>query len=508
MGNNWKIYNQQKLIDILLDEFDELAWVEDKVRMGKGKDTYRYPMSYLVYFCKKVYFGYYKHKSWDEYTSVSYKTLQKWFGRDYHKTTNILLDYTETWSHSDSTTRGWKLNDKTQKVFDEYFSKIIRQKKTNKIVGLDGKILKTMPKRGIISSSDNDGKRLRKEEKMEYNISSVVGVNYSNIENCIDIIREWKDYHTIGKENNISDIKKLLNNKEEHLTDRRNILQDLIIIANSELLMKGKMYQHYYEGKTGRLQATGSTTLQRMPGELRRIVLGGIGYWDYDIENCHYTLLKHLSNYYRYGKLDSVEEYLKNKKQIRKRLSLLIDEEVDVIKKVLVSILYGSSRVVREGNKVTDMIGSKKQHELNNDPFVSQLYEDTKNITNHILDITKKEPRKHPYLRIRGNNIKLYENIRNKRVPIIDTEGKSKTKKSVMSFILQGMESKILDVCLGECGNQIKVLLHDGFIIDGYYDKKKLIKSVKDSLDIDVEFSSKPLEIVINKCKKIDSLSK
>lgn len=44
MKNNWKIYNQKLLVDKLVAEFDELIWVEDCVRKGKGKDTYRFPL--------------------------------------------------------------------------------------------------------------------------------------------------------------------------------------------------------------------------------------------------------------------------------------------------------------------------------------------------------------------------------------------------------------------------------------------------------------------------------
>ena len=70
MKNNWKIYNQKLLVDKLLDEFDELVWIDERVRRGKGKNKYRFPLGYLIHFARKIYSGYYKHKSWEEYTSV------------------------------------------------------------------------------------------------------------------------------------------------------------------------------------------------------------------------------------------------------------------------------------------------------------------------------------------------------------------------------------------------------------------------------------------------------
>ena len=184
----------------------------------------------------KIYSGYYKHKSWEEYTSVSYKTLQNWFGRDYHKTTDILLEYTEDWSHSDKITRGWKLNDKCKKIFDEYFTRQVRQKETNKLLGLDGRVLKTFPKFGIIKSVNRNGLRLRKEEKMENNINNTTSVNFNNIQRCIDVIREIKDTGKIGSENLNVYTKHLLAIDPDTLTEIRNDLTDLRDIADSELI--------------------------------------------------------------------------------------------------------------------------------------------------------------------------------------------------------------------------------------------------------------------------------
>ena len=53
MKNNWKIYNQKLLVDKLLDEFDELVWIDERVRRGKGKNKYRFPLGYLIHFARR-----------------------------------------------------------------------------------------------------------------------------------------------------------------------------------------------------------------------------------------------------------------------------------------------------------------------------------------------------------------------------------------------------------------------------------------------------------------------
>ena len=231
--------------------------------------------------------------------------------------------------------------------------------------------------------------------------------------------------------------------------------------------------------------------------------MGGLGYWDYDVENCHFTLLKHIAAYYGYKRLDSIEEYLKNKSVIRKRLALLVDEDVHIIKQILLSILYGSSQMIRKGNAVTDLVGGKKQHELNDDAFIDRLYTDIKGLTEFIVEITSREKTKHAYLRLHGQNVLYYENIRHKRISVLDENGRKTPGRNILAHILQGLESKILDVIMGSIGRDIKVLIHDGFITEHFIEHDILTKLIKAELDIDLRFQSIPLNCVLEDCKYI-----
>ena len=66
--------------------------------------------------------------------------------------------------------------------------------------------------------------------------------------------------------------------------------------------------------------------------------------------------------------------------------------------------------------------------------------------------------------------------------------------------MLQGLESKMLDICLGKGRNkQIKVLIHDGFISDGVLNEQDMINDIIQGTGISVEFDKKPLNCVLNK---------
>jgi hypothetical protein len=503
MGNyNWNVYNQEYLVKKLCENFDELNFVDDVInrkKVVKGQGKFRYPLGYLIYLVRKIYTGYYQHKVFKETTSVSYKVLTNWFGRDYHKYTDILLEYTEVWSKSQGYTRGWKLKDDTRKVLDDYFTKEVRQKEVNRMLGLDGKVIKQLSDAGIYRVTDNIGRRMRKEEKLENNIHSIIEINFDNVQNCLDIIRQVMDSGYIKNGNLNKWTKGFLNKSPGELKDYRNVLREIRDISDTEWLPKGKMYQHYYETSTGRVYSTGHNSLQRMRKLIRNVILGGVGYWDYDIQNCHYTLLNHLVEYYGLKSCNSFDEYIKNKVKIRNNLSKDLGVELSVIKECIIAVMYGCSKVNRDGNKLTDLLGKQKQILLVENTFIKELFEDRNRVVKDIIDITDKENKKYNFLKIYGKTKRYYQNIRNKRLYLIDKEGKKVKQNQILGHILQGMESKILDVCMGIELGKLRVLIHDGFVTEGRIDEKQYSNVVKNELGISVRFDKQKLDCCLNK---------
>ena len=495
---NWNIYNNERLINDLVDEFDELAFVEDviktKRRKGSKLPKKRFPLAHLVYLCRKIYSGYYTHKTFLEKQSISYKVLELWFGEDYHRYTDILLDYTETWSKKDSLTRGWSLKDRTRKVLDKYFEREVRRTDTNRLLGLDGKVIKKLPGAAIMRTVDNEGRRMRQNEKMESNIHSVVELNFNNIQSTIDMIRQIKDVGYIKGKNNNAWTRDLMNYSPDELTNFRKSLLELRDITDSEMLPKGKMYQHYYEGQTGRVYSTGQHSLQRMKKIIRDIVLGGVGYWDYDIQNCHYTIMNQLGNDYGLRTFNSFDNYIKNKSKIRKSLSKELKVDVSIIKECIIAILYGCKKSVGDKNKLTELLGRDKHLKLLQNDWITELFDDREDITNSIIDKTIREPKKYRWLKLKGIKKQYFENCRNKRLNYLDENGKKTQNRFVLAHILQGIESKMLDICMGVELGRVGVLIHDGFVTRGTIDEVKYSTAIENELGISVKFDKKKLD--------------
>ena len=72
---SWNIYNNERLVTDLINEFEELAFVEDivktKRRKGSKLPKQRFPLGYLVYLCRKIYSGYYTHNVWSDKQTIS-----------------------------------------------------------------------------------------------------------------------------------------------------------------------------------------------------------------------------------------------------------------------------------------------------------------------------------------------------------------------------------------------------------------------------------------------------
>jgi len=237
--------------------------------------------------------------------------------------------------------------------------------------------------------------------------------------------------------------------------------------------------------------------------DTREIVLGGLDYWDYDISNAHYSFMKQIGTYYGIKSGKSFQHYIDNKKQIRTDLAFRLNVDVKIIKSVIIAIMYGASRTVHDECKITKYLGHRKHRELNEDAFIDGLYKDREILTGQIIDITERERNTHHYLRLKGKTKLYYENIMKKKLYVLE-DGKKVTKRRILSHLLQGLESKMLDVCLSSGRNkQIKVLIHDGFISHGTVNELDMVSDILQGTGISVEFDKKPLDCSLNKTKLI-----
>ena len=119
--------------------------------------------------------------------------------------------------------------------------------------------------------------------------------------------------------------------------ERLSALRLLRLSRNS--LCPGLIPLLYQQKSTGRL----TEVLYAVQNTEREVLSAALtGFWDYDLQNAHYSILSSLAK--QFGRATPVvDEYLRNKKQIRADLAKDCDADVDKIKECLIAILYGAS---------------------------------------------------------------------------------------------------------------------------------------------------------------------
>ena len=97
----------------------------------------------------------------------------------------------------------------------------------------------------------------------------------------------------------------------------------------------------YKERNTGRLYGVGKGNIQNKQKELRTMLLSGMGYYDYDMENAHYNILEQYYRMLSNKKLKRIRQYVNNTKGIRYRLVKETGNNYRTIKQCLISLIYG-----------------------------------------------------------------------------------------------------------------------------------------------------------------------
>jgi hypothetical protein len=201
----------------------------------------------------------------------------------------------------------------------------------------------------------------------------------------------------------------------------------------------------YVESDAGRLYGQGMH-LQNTRRAIKSMVLDGC--WEYDIENCHYSILYQLAA--KHGlSLPAVGHYLCWKKEVREQIMLDIGISKDEAKTCLIALIYGA----RNGNREWDgdykdaipkAIGIDAAKRLYAHPLWAGLKKDVSKARSLLISA---------WPRSRGK----LENM----MGLFINETQSKPK--ILAHLLQGVESKMLEVLRTLYPNRITLLQHDGF---------------------------------------------
>lgn len=168
---------------------------------------------------------------------------------------------------------------------------------------------------------------------------------------------------------------------KQKLRRARSVAQRILILANASYGGQGFVVHVYSESASGRLYCEG-TNLQNAQWVIKTHALAG--HWDYDIANCHFTLIDQIADRFKCPCYE-IRRYIQNKVDLRKQIASDIGISIDDVKKVLISLMYGATLTPRKENAIAKEIGVKKTRLLMKHDQVRHIYDDLKMARKAIL---------------------------------------------------------------------------------------------------------------------------
>ena len=484
-----------RMLDANITGFRDIEWRSKSKRFTK-KDakTIKYELVVLITDC---YWGHeLKHKDDERYYSLYYETLKDKLGKNYRKHIDIVFDIIggvniSSAFRKDGSTQRYKLKKVVKDICDDLFRKNI---KMHSLVGRTGKVM-TEWEEYSVSKTNERGEFQTKVDNKKYKFSSKVLLNKNNGTILTHLFSDLYKYKT-GRLKKpqvkrwIDIIKGAggdINNSRRWSGDRLRKLHEHSLEIYNEMMVdiigEGYVGQLYKERNTGRLFGTGGSNLQGMMREQRRILMGGLGYYEYDMENAHYNIVEQYYKMITGKKLKRITKYIENTKAYRNRLVKETNNSYETIKTCLIAIIYGSGisrmRYKDEDLALWDIVkkqttniktAEKLWYDLTDNIIVKELYTEVdiayRAIKQRWVETNSgwgRRLKNHSYKTTRIN----YEDV--------NGEIRPKSKGKLLSHFLQGIEARILLGIIREEGKDGFIMPHhDGWVSKVDWDTDRL----------------------------------
>ena len=475
-------------LDNNISGFRDIAWRSRSKRFThKDAKTVKYELAELI---TNSYWGHIKkHKVNNKWESLYYETLKQKLGKNYRKHMDTCYDIQSgvaisSFRKKDGHTQKYKLKKKVRDICDSIF---LGEIKKHRLLDRDGKVMTDWTDYAV-SKLNEKGEFQQKVDNKKWSFDSKVLLNKNNGTILTHLWSDLYKYKTgrlteIEVSRWIDIITKAggnINDGDRWGGDRLEELHrsSLEIYNNMmvDIIGDGMVGQIYKERNTGRLYATGYNSLQNMRREQRRILMGGLGYYEYDMENAHYNILEQYYRMLTNKKLKRIRQYVNNTKGIRYRLVKETGNNYRTIKQCLISLIYGGG--IDNTHNTINGISRKsgiyetieKQHSSKTlvmdcwDNFVSH------NIITDLhaeVDIAYRTI-KNSWIETGSGRGKRMKNTMNKTTAIYnrdEVELRPKSKGKLLSHFLQGIEARILLGIVREEGRGNFILPHhDGWV--------------------------------------------
>ena len=393
-----------------------------------------------------------KHKKEDGYMSIGYMDLEKSFGRAGFKAINDdlnIFDVTANWSQVKKLTRGFKLTEQVQKVKDKYTA--AARPKITRLITLDGQVMRSLPEAVASKDLDDVTATAWKEAKL-----------FNNIPVDLDKMMELQALLERMPNNKTGD---LFHDADiDDVNYRIEIIGQLVRLAHTDVAGRGFIAHRYAEGRTGRLYARG-ISLQTAPRIIRKAALHGL--FDYDIENCHYSIFYQLAARYNF-ECEAIKHYLGHKNVIREAIAQSVGITIEQAKMCLLALMFGARLSEWESNAIAQEIGSSRAKILFANTYFKAIADDVINGKKEIL--ARWEKRRTTLLNDMGKAVGIKEpaNVR-------------------LAHIIQGIEAKSLRASIRLYPDDVVLLMHDGFVSKRALDLQLIEKAIYDETGMRLE---------------------
>jgi hypothetical protein len=379
---------------------------------------------------------YRQHSQMRGWASFSYVELAKQFGREKFNQLNAQLkifEVVDDWSKVEGRTKPYRLTEHVEALRLAFYAH--PPTAPTKLLSGNGEVRHKPPISALIAKRATEtGAEATREGWNEIPVRSQVPVNVDELRKL-----ELEIQYAIATPVHSGMVTEPVDpiNANFVLDSIRTVLHH----ANNTITF-GCLIHKYEQSNSGRMYGTG-VNLQSVSRQVRYAALHGL--WDYDIENCHYSILQQMAA--KEGlQCPVVEEYLNNKVSIRNRLAADLGLTPRQVKKVLLAMVYGASLSDDPSSAVPEIVGGVETAQaLYQHAFFKALAVDIAKARTAVLK--KNRP-------FRGG-------LRNMRGLVMRVAGKESRHR--LAHLLQGVESVALEAAHNVFAEKILLLQHDGF---------------------------------------------
>jgi len=419
----------------------------------------------LIHFMCKASWKTREHRENPESFWMEHKELERAFGRHGFKEANERLELIHLIKVGSSYT-----GNASEYQLDIKAEEIIKEVDKRKVRGT------------LITLIDGAGRKVRKLRKalVSKNAKEVTATFWNKEELPQTVSVDLKALNSLSDklerllENNYNDLFPINIDKPERIYKyARKVIRE----AHTEVAGKGVITQRHNLATTGRLTAVG-VNLQGSPRPVRHAALTGL--WDYDFENCHYSIIYQMAK--QYGlECGHIANYMENKKRIRKQLTQDVEaDDIQQIKDALIAIIYGAPASSSDRGSIVKKIFKgdvDKGKRLIKHKLFREIHSDVIKARSLVLSKWKASNR---------------NTLINQCSLGISINAKPNER---MAHLIQGVEAYMLRIALRCYPDEIVLLIHDGFVSTRRLDRKQIISAILDNTGYEMDLSEKQLRL-------------